>query len=100
MRAKPSGSAGQLMPASSCPGSTHDMSAVPTLAANLSAPAPPPRSGRWVAALGGWFLLIPAAILLGGFFIYPVAKLLLLSAVDGSGQPTLVQYARLFGSSI
>lgn len=50
--------------------------------------------------LGGWLLLMPAAVLLGGFFVYPVAKLMLLSVQDGTGQPSLVHYARLLGSPV
>ncbi|MBR0706998.1 ABC transporter permease subunit [Bradyrhizobium liaoningense] len=50
--------------------------------------------------VGGWALLIPIAVLLGGFFLYPVARLLGLSLFDGSGHFTLLQYSRLFGSPV
>ncbi|MBB4424910.1 putative spermidine/putrescine transport system permease protein [Bradyrhizobium sp. CIR48] len=49
---------------------------------------------------GGWVLLIPIAVLLGGFFLYPVVRLLGLSLFDGSGHFTLLQYSRLFGSPV
>jgi putative spermidine/putrescine transport system permease protein len=50
--------------------------------------------------VGGWVLLIPIAVLLGGFFLYPVARLLGLSLFDGSGHFTLLQYSRLFGTPV
>jgi putative spermidine/putrescine transport system permease protein len=51
-------------------------------------------------AVRGWALLLPAALLLGFFFVFPVARLLSLSLVDGSGHLSLLHYARLFGSSV
>ncbi|MGY8635372.1 ABC transporter permease subunit [Bradyrhizobium sp. 14AA] len=50
--------------------------------------------------VGGWVLLIPIAVLLGGFFLYPVVRLLGLSLFDGSGHFTLLQYSRLFGTPV
>ncbi|WP_456790217.1 ABC transporter permease subunit [Bradyrhizobium sp. USDA 4472] len=50
--------------------------------------------------IGGWALLLPIAILLGGFFLYPVVRLLALSLFDGSGHFTLLQYSRLFGTPV
>jgi putative spermidine/putrescine transport system permease protein len=50
--------------------------------------------------VGGWMLLVPIALLLGGFFLYPVVRLLGLSLFDASGQFTLLQYSRLFGTSV
>jgi putative spermidine/putrescine transport system permease protein len=51
-------------------------------------------------SVDGWALLLPVAILLGGFFLYPVAKLLSLSLIDSSGHLTFLQYSRLFGSPV
>ncbi|ACL59138.1 ABC transporter permease subunit [Methylobacterium nodulans] len=68
------------------------------LATPLDAPAP--RLKLRLAALRGWLLLAPAAVLLGCFFLYPVVRLMALSLLDGSGQPSLVHYGRLFGSPV
>jgi len=52
------------------------------------------------AGLRGWLLLLPTAILLGGFFLYPVIKLMALSVMNGSGQFDLAHYHRLLGTSV
>ncbi len=75
------------------------MTAVSALAVDIDAPGSR-RPTRQPSMLGGWLLLMPAAVLLGGFFVYPVAKLMLLSVQDGTGQPSLVHYARLLGSPV
>lgn len=50
--------------------------------------------------LRGWALLAPGALLLGGFFVYPVAKLLALSLTDAGGNLGLSQYTRLISSPV
>jgi putative spermidine/putrescine transport system permease protein len=71
-----------------------------TAAANASAQSPRPLWRPGLPDLRGWALLLPTALLLGGFFLYPVAKLLALSLADAAGHLSFVQYARLFGSSV
>jgi len=68
----------------------------------LSEATPSPPLAIWPRRenAGGWALLLPIAVLLGGFFLYPVARLLGLSLFDGSGQFTLHQYSRLFGTPV
>lgn len=71
-----------------------------TSAADLSSPKPLSSARGVPPELRGWALLVPAGLLLGGFFLYPVAKLLGLSLVDAGGTFSLSQYARLFGSPV
>lgn len=71
-----------------------------TVATNLTSPNRPGAGGTRLPDLRGWALLVPTALLLGGFFVYPVVKLLALSLADSAGQVSLAQYARLFASPV
>lgn len=54
------------------------------------------RRPEWIGALP----LLPILVFLGIAFVYPVAQLLWLSAVDGSGNLTLTHYAKLFSTPL
>src|SRR5471032_2273715 len=61
--------------------------------------APPPRPARWRAWLRPGAMSAPIIVLLLVMLVYPVGQLLLLSVHNGSGF-TLVEYKRLFASSV
>jgi putative spermidine/putrescine transport system permease protein len=48
----------------------------------------------------GWLLLLPVAVFLAAFFLYPVLQLLVLSLTERSGAWGFGHYARLFNSPI
>ncbi|MFK4443433.1 putative spermidine/putrescine transport system permease protein [Caballeronia udeis] len=61
--------------------------------------APPPRPARWRAWLRPGAMSAPIIVLLLVMLVYPVGQLLLLSVHNDSGF-TLVEYKRLFASSV
>jgi len=61
--------------------------------------APPPRPARWRAWLRPGAMSAPIIVLLLVMLVYPVGQLLLLSVHNNSGF-TLVEYKRLFASSV
>ena len=61
--------------------------------------APPPRPARWRAWLRPGAMSAPIIVLLLVMLVYPVGQLLLLSVHNGNGF-TLVEYKRLFASSV
>ncbi|MEA3096824.1 MAG: putative spermidine/putrescine transport system permease protein, partial [Caballeronia mineralivorans] len=61
--------------------------------------APPPRPARWRAWLRPGAMSAPIIVLLLVMLVYPVGQLLLLSVYNNSGF-TLVEYKRLFASSV
>jgi putative spermidine/putrescine transport system permease protein len=61
--------------------------------------APPPRPARWRAWLRPGAMSAPIIVLLLVMLVYPVGQLLLLSVHNESGF-TLVEYKRLFASSV
>lgn len=71
-----------------------------TAAPDIFVPGQDASSTAWRASMRGWMLLLPTALLLGIFFIYPVLKLLGLSFADARGHFGLIQYERLLGSPV
>ena len=72
----------------------------PALIAEQARPdAPPPRPARWRAWLRPGAMSAPIIVLLLVMLVYPVGQLLLLSVHNNSGF-TLVEYKRLFASSV
>jgi ABC-type spermidine/putrescine transport system permease subunit I len=61
--------------------------------------APPPRPARWRAWLRPGAMSAPIIVLLLVMLVYPVGQLLLLSVHNNSGF-TLIEYKRLFASSV
>lgn len=93
-------SAGSRKLASCCLRVPPEANEAMTPATDIAMPKSRPASGTSLPDLRGWALLVPAALLLGGFFLYPVVKLLGLSLMDSAGHPGLTQYTRLFSSPV
>ncbi|WP_082145825.1 ABC transporter permease subunit [Microvirga massiliensis] len=71
-----------------------------TIGLNLSSHSRAGSNGMRFIDLRGWALLLPTALLLGIFFVYPVVKLLALSFLDSAGHISFLQYGRLLGSPV
>ena len=69
------------------------------IAEQMHPDAPPPRPARWRAWVRPGAMSAPIIVLLLVMLVYPVGQLLLLSVHNGSGF-TLVEYKRLFASSV
>lgn len=79
------------------------MGEVPSVSGGLSASTNRGRSRSPIAERQRWqrrALLVPVAIFLTVFFVYPVGKMLQLSFMDDGSGPTLDNYAWFFGTGV